>query len=252
MAHPPGDSRAPGLTNVRCQDRIPLPLCQAGWVSSTPLSRRRSLWDYYDRRAPDYDGSVSGTQRYFAGFGVDADPNLIRVEREQLSHLLTHLKPTSFVDIGAGPGVFTGLLPGRGFAIDQSESALHRLRGTTAGVPVVRGDSSALPLADKAVGRIFAGHLYGHLEEDERLVFLAESRRVAGELVILDSGRPPGAKAQEWQTRGLADGTSYTVYKRHFNVDELLAEVGGEPLFCGSYYILLRSIAGEHAPPRRT
>jgi SAM-dependent methyltransferase len=221
-------------------------------VSSTPLSRRRSLWDYYDRRAPVYDGTASGAQRYFVSLGVDADPKVIRAEREQLSHLITHLKPTPFVDIGAGPGVFTGLLPGRGFALDQSESALRRLRGTTVGVPVVRGDSLALPLADKAVGRIFAGHLYGHLEEDERLVFLAESRRVANELVILDSGRPPGAKAEEWQTRGLANGsTSYTVYKRHFKVDELLAEVGGEPLFSGSYYILIRSIAGENSPPRR-
>jgi SAM-dependent methyltransferase len=221
-------------------------------VVSTPPRRRRSLWDYYDRRAPDYDGSVSGTQRYFASLGVDADPEVIRAEREQLSHLVSHLKPTSFVDIGAGPGVFTGLLPGRGFALDQSESALRRLRGEAVGVPVVRGDSSALPLADKAVGRIFAGHLYGHLEEDERVVFLAEARRVADELVILDSGRPPGAKAAEWQTRGLADGTSYTVYKRHFTVDELVAEVGGEPLFSGSYYILVRSIAREHGPPRRS
>jgi SAM-dependent methyltransferase len=221
-------------------------------VVSTSPRRGRSLWDYYDRRAPDYDGSVSGTQRYFASLGVDAGPEVIRAEREQLSYLVSHLKPISFVDIGAGPGVFTGLLPGRGFALDQSESALRRLRGETAGVPVVRGDSSALPLADKAVGRIFAGHLYGHLEEDERLVFLAEARRVADELVILDSGRPPGAKAAEWQTRGLADGTSYTVYKRHFTVDELVAEVGGEPLFSGSYYILVRSIAGEHGPPRRS
>jgi hypothetical protein len=122
--------------------------------------------------------------------------------------------------------------------------------GQRSGFRVVRGDSLALPLADKAVGRIFAGHLYGHLEEDERLVFLAESRRVANELVILDSGRPPGAKAEEWQTRGLANGTSYTVYKRHFKVGELLAEVGGEPLFSGSYYILIRSIAGENSPPR--
>jgi SAM-dependent methyltransferase len=218
----------------------------------SPLNRRRSLWDYYDRRAPDYDGSVSGAQRYFASLGVDANANVIRTERAQLSHLLTHLKPTSFVDIGAGPGVFTGLLSGRGFALDQSESALRRLRGEAAEVPVVRGDSLALPLADKAVGRIFAGHLYGHLEEDERPVFLAESRRVADELVILDSGRPPGARAEEWQTRDLTDGTSYTVYKRHFNVDELVAEVGGEPLFSGSYYILIRSIAGEHGPPRRT
>lgn len=108
---------------------------------------------------------------------------------------------------------------------------------------MIRGDVSALPLATKAVERIFAGHLYGHLEEQDRLAFLAEARRVADELVILDSGCPPGAKAEEWQSRALGEGESYTVYKRHFEIDGLLAEVGGEALFIGQYYVLVRSTA---------
>jgi SAM-dependent methyltransferase len=210
-------------------------------VPSTPLSRRSSLWTYYERRAPDYDGSVSGTQRYFAGVGVDADPEAIGAEREQVRRALTELQPASFVDVGAGPGVFTDLLPGHGLALDQSESALRRLRGDIAGVPVVRGEASALPLATGAVRRVFASHLYGHLEEEERLGFLTEARRVADELVIVDSGRPPAAKARQWQTRALADGSSFTVYRRHFEVDELRAEVGGEALFAGRYYVVVRS-----------
>jgi len=59
--------------------------------------------------------------------------------------------------------------------------------------------------------------------------------------VILDSGRPPGATQAEWQRRPLPDGTSYTVYKRHFEIDVLLDEVGGEPLFSGEYYVLVRA-----------
>jgi hypothetical protein len=74
------------------------------------------------------------------------------------------------------------------------------------------------------------------------VAFLAEARRVGEELVILDSGRPPGANAAEWQSRVLADATSYTVYKRHFDINELVAEIGGEPLFAGQYYVLVRSI----------
>jgi len=89
------------------------------------------------------------------------------------------------------------------------------------------------PQRGRALVRVFAGHIYGHLEERERLAFLAEARRVGDELVILDSGRPPGAEAEEWQVREMADGTSYTVYKRHFTIDELVAEIGGELLFGG-------------------
>jgi len=212
-------------------------------MTSTPPARRRSLWAYYERRAPDYDGSVAGTQRYFADAGVDADPKVIAAERKSVRRALRRLPPASFVDVGAGPGVFTALIPGRGVALDQSRSALSRLRTEVPGVPVIRGDVSALPLATKAVERIFAGHLYGHLEEQDRLAFLAEARRVADELVILDSGCPPGARAEEWQSRALGEGESYTVYKRHFQIDGLLAELGGEALFIGQYYVLVRSTA---------
>jgi len=211
-------------------------------VPSSPTDRT-SLWTYYERRAPDYDGGVSGAEKYFSSLGAEADPKVIAAEREQVIRALSRLPPARFLDVGAGPGVFTTLLPGRGCALDQSEAALQRLRRNSAGVPVLRGDAARLPLAAKALARVFAGHLYGHLEEEERVAFLTEVRRVADELVILDSGRPSGARAEEWQRRTLADGTSYTVYKRHFEVDVLLAEVGGEALFSGRYFVLVRSMS---------
>lgn len=210
-------------------------------------ARRRSLWSYYERRAPDYEGGVRGAQWYFSGLGVDAKPEHIRAELHEVTHQLARLSPAVFLDVGAGPGVFESLLPGRGFALDQSESALRRLRVEDDGVPVIRGDATTLPIADKAVVRVFAGHLYGHLEDRERLAFLAEARRVGDELVILDSGRPPGAEPEEWQVREIADGTSYTVYKRHFAIDELVAEIGGELLFGGQYYVLARSITARYS-----
>jgi SAM-dependent methyltransferase len=204
-------------------------------------SARDSLWTYYDRRAPDYDGSVRGAHRYFSELGIDTDIDAIRAERDQVTRQLMNLPAAPFIDIGAGPGVFTGVIPGTAVALDQSDAALRRLRSEIVDVPVLRADATALPLAAHAVVRVFAGHLYGHLEEEERVVFLTEVRRVADELVILDSGRPPGAKAEEWQTRTLPDGTTHTVYKRHFDIDVLLEEVGGEALFSGRYYVLVRS-----------
>jgi SAM-dependent methyltransferase len=210
---------------------------------TTPPSARSSLWTYYDRRAWDYQGGVRGAQQYFARLGVDTDPDVIGAELEEIARRLRALPPARFVDVGAGPGVFTTVLRGTGVAIDQSEAALRRLRGEITGLPVIRGDATFLPLADKSVTRLFAGHLYGHLELGERAHFLAEAHRVADELVILDSGRPPGAKAEEWQTRSLPDGTTHTIYKRHFDIDVLVAEIGGEPLFNGRYYVAVRSRA---------
>jgi SAM-dependent methyltransferase len=198
------------------------------------------LWTYYDRR--DYEGGVAGAFRYFSNLGVEVTPQAIDEELREITRLLERLPLATFVDVGAGPGVFTARLPGTGLAVDQSERALRRLRVAIAGVPVIQGDATALPLAAKAVKRVFAGHLYGHLEPDERAAFLAEVRRVADELVILDSGLPPGAVAEEWQRRSLPDGTTYTVYKRHFTIETLSAEVCGDPLFGGRYYVLVRSI----------
>ena len=215
---------------------------QDSGVTSLP-DRRASLWTYYDRRAPDYDGGVDGAYRYFRSLGLNVDLEAVRAERRAVTRELARLGRRAFVDVGAGPGVFTEEIPGSGFAIDQSENALRRLRAQVAAVPVIRGDATALPLCANAVTRLFAGHLYGHLEAAERTMFLAEARRVAEELVILDSGLPPGARSEEWQTRRLPDGSTHTVYKRHFDIDVLLAEVGGEPLFGGRYFVLVRSIA---------
>ena len=206
----------------------------------SPSNHRASLWTYYDRR--DYEGGVAGAFHYFSNLGVEVTPQAIDEEIREITRQLERLPPATFVDVGAGPGVFTARLPGTGFAVDQSERALRRLRVAIAGVPVIQGDATALPLAAKAVKRVFAGHLYGHLEPDERAAFLAEVRRVADELVILDSGLPPGAVAEEWQRRSLPDGTTYTVYKRHFSIEMLSAEVCGDPLFGGRYHVLVRSI----------
>jgi ubiquinone/menaquinone biosynthesis C-methylase UbiE len=200
------------------------------------------MWSYYDRRAPDYDGGVRGAYRYFRSLGIDVDLEAVRAERQAVAGELARLPPGIFVDVGAGPGVFTAQIPGSGFAVDQSENALRRLRVKVGDVPVVRADATALPFDANTVTRVFAGHLYGHLEPSDRATFLAEAHRIADELVILDSGLPPGARPQEWQTRSLSDSSTHTVYKRHFDIDVLLAEVGGEALFGGRYFFLVRSI----------
>jgi SAM-dependent methyltransferase len=200
---------------------------------------RRSLWEYYDRRTTERLPGIANAHAYWNGLGVNVSIQDIVADAHQLEQCLRELPPTRFVDVGAGPGSFTGFLPGPGLAIDQSQRALKALRALVPHVPVVRADALQLPLADRSVDRLFAAHLYGLLLPEERMDLLAEARRVAREVLILDAGRPEGVQAAEWQERRLSDGTQYRVFRRHFDAKTLAAEVGGEVLFDGTFYVLV-------------
>jgi demethylmenaquinone methyltransferase/2-methoxy-6-polyprenyl-1,4-benzoquinol methylase len=105
----------------------------------------------------------------------------------------------------------------------------------------VVGDALDLPFEDSSFERIATGHFYGHLEEDDRVRFLAETRRVAGELVVIDSALHDGVQPVEWQERVLNDGSRWEVYKRYFVAAELAEELGGEVLFDGNWFVVVRS-----------
>ena len=200
------------------------------------------MWLYYDRRVAYREPGAQNVFDYFVGLGVHANLDTINAELREISGCLGQLTATSFLDLGAGPnGTFTLQLPGRGSALDQSDAALRRLRAVAADLPLVRADAMRLPVRDKAVGRVFISHLYGLLLPDERAVLLAEARRAGHEIVILDSGRPPGARVEEWQTRTLPDGTTYPIFRRHLDVETLVREVGGDVLFGGEYFVMART-----------
>ena len=87
----------------------------------------------------------------------------------------------------------------------------------------VQGDALALPFADGAFDRIFTAHFYGHLEDADRERFLAEARRLAPELVVVDSALREDVEPEERQERILNDGSRWEVYKRYFEPDALAA-----------------------------
>lgn len=91
---------------------------------------------------------------------------------------------------------------------------------------LVRGDALELPFTDDSFERVFTGHFYGHLDEADRAAFLAEARRVAPELIVVDAAARPDHQREEWQTRVLNDGARFTVYKRYFEAVELADELG--------------------------
>jgi hypothetical protein len=199
------------------------------------------MWEYYDRRVAHREPGPESIFSYFRGLGVEADLEAINVELHQVNLRLNALSPTTFLDLGAGPsGAFTRELCGHGFALDQSLAALLRLRVAVPSVALMRADATHIPVPDKALGRVFISHVYGLLLPDERDVLIREATRIGHEIVILDSGRPSGTRADEWQTRTLPDGTDYPIFRRHLDVETLISEVGGEALFNGQYFVMIR------------
>ncbi len=204
-------------------------------------SEAPAIWDYYDRRAAQGVRGVSHSVAYWNGLGVEASAADVEAEAAELALHLRALTPSSFVELGAGPGTFTALLPGRGIALDQSAANLHVLLAGPARVPAVRADALSLPIRDHGVERVYATHIYGLLTPESRFALVAEAERVARELVIVDAGRPAGVPAEHWQNRTLPDGSAWRIFRRHFNGPDLAAEVGGVVVYAGRFYVVIRS-----------
>ena len=91
-------------------------------------------------------------------------------------------------------------------------------------VTFVHGDAFDLPFPDGDYDFVFTSHFYGHLRADDRGRFLREVRRVAPQLVVVDSALRPGEPlAEENAVRTLSDGSVHLVYKRRFEPDRLAA-----------------------------
>jgi ubiquinone/menaquinone biosynthesis C-methylase UbiE len=194
------------------------------------------LEKYYDTRAPEYDD-------WWLGEGLYADRDRPGWEDElaTLTGVLAQLPPRRTLDVACGTGFLTRHLPGDVVGLDQSEAMLEEARRQAPGATFVRGDALALPFADGSFERLFTSYFYCHLEEPERLRFLAEARRVAAELVVVGSVDRGGEVPERWEERRLKDGSRWTVFKRVFRPDALAAELGGETLFAGDWFVVVRA-----------
>jgi demethylmenaquinone methyltransferase/2-methoxy-6-polyprenyl-1,4-benzoquinol methylase len=72
--------------------------------------------------------------------------------------------------------------------------------------------------------------------------FLREARRVARDLVVVDSALRDGVEPEERQERILDDGSRHEVYKRFFTAHELADELGGgDVLLDGRWFVAVRA-----------
>jgi ubiquinone/menaquinone biosynthesis C-methylase UbiE len=192
---------------------------------------------YYDARASEYDEWYRGLGRFDNFDRPDWDEDVRRLE-----HTVASLPPKRTLDVACGTGFLTRHLPGDVVGLDQSERMLVVARDQAPDAGLVRGDALDLPFEDGSFERVFAGHFYGHLEEDDRARFLREARRVAPELVVVDAITRTDRNAEEVQERILNDGSRWTVYKRYFEPERLAEELGGgEVLLANRWFVVVRA-----------
>ena len=192
---------------------------------------------YYDRRAPEYDEWYRGAGRF-----AERERPGWEHEVEALGLALAALPSARTLDVACGTGFLTLHLPGEIVGVDQSESMLEEARRQAPGASFVQGEALALPFEDGSFDRVFTAHFYGHLETGDRERFLAEARRLAPGLVVVDSALRADVKPEERQERVLNDGSRWEVYKRYFEPDGLARELGGgELVFAGHWFVAVRS-----------
>src|SRR5215213_1967922 len=192
-----------------------------------------AMHEYYDQRAPEYDDWWAGTGLFTAR----GRPGWHEEVADMIAALRA-LPPARTLDVACGTGFLTRHLPGAVTGLDASAAMLAIARTRIPGGRVVRGDALAPPFADGAFERVASGHFYGHLEPPDRARFLAAARRLAPELLVIDSARRADVPAERIDTRVLNDGSRHEVFKRWFERDALRAELGGgDVVHAGRWFV---------------
>jgi SAM-dependent methyltransferase len=192
---------------------------------------------YYEKRAREYDDWYTGEGRFASRERPGWRDEVIR-----LVEFVAALPSARTLDIACGSGFLTRHLAGFVVGLDQSPAMVALAQSRLPGGVAMTGDALDLPFAAGAFNRVITGHFYGHLPEDEREIFLAEARRVAPELIVIDSAQRPGLPASRVEERVLNDGSRHHVYKRFLSSELLAQEIGGEVLFTGTWFVVARSV----------
>ena len=221
---------------------LPRDLVDDQSASRPTFARDAATAEYYDRRSAEYD-------QWYTGEGLFArrDRPGWQQDVETLIAVTKSLPAAKTLDIACGTGFLTRHLRGLVVGVDQSPAMVALTQSRIPGGIAMVGDALALPFADGAFDRVFTGHFYGHLGDEERAAFLGEARRVARELVVVDAAVRPDVPTEGWQERVLNDGSRHRVYKRYFTPAQLADEIGGSVLMAGEYFVAAVSASATGA-----
>jgi ubiquinone/menaquinone biosynthesis C-methylase UbiE len=188
----------------------------------TPYVFDEAMRRYYNQRAPEYDDWWLGTGQFAQRERPGWADEVVAV-----IGVVAALPAVRVLDVACGTGFLTAHLAGEVVGLDQSTEMLRIAAQRMPHGRVLCGEAVPLPFVDGDFDRVFTSHFYGHLPGDERSDFLAEARRVAAQLVVVDAALREDVEPEEWQERVLDDGSRHRVYKRYFRASELAEELGG-------------------------
>ncbi|MGI5479425.1 class I SAM-dependent methyltransferase [Streptomyces lavendofoliae] len=187
---------------------------------------------YYRHRAPVYDEtSYRGDEVVNAGLDR---------ETAEIGKLLNALPEGRVADVACGTGVWTQFLRGDVIALDQSAEMLGLTHARVPRAQLVRALFPPLPFATGSLDRIVTGNFYGLLRPPERAAFLAEARRTARELIVIDL-RSDGDLHEEKTELRTVEGNSYPIFRRRFTPESLSIELDGELIYRGRHFLAVRA-----------
>jgi demethylmenaquinone methyltransferase/2-methoxy-6-polyprenyl-1,4-benzoquinol methylase len=203
--------------------------------SATTTDPERSMIDYYDARAPEYDDWYLRRGRYARGAIHDA---AWAAELDVAGRWLD-ARPWGgeIVELAAGTGWWSPLLAGRGelSLYDTSAAALDRARERLVahGLRAHLHVRDAWTEPDREVDGLFFGFWLSHVPRARLAEFLALAARwlhPAGRLAFIDSLADPASgaadhppPADDRAVRRLDDGREFTIVKVYYRPDELSA-----------------------------
>ncbi len=189
----------------------------------------------FDQRAADYDGWWLGT----GSFAGRERPGW-SAEVEQLIAVVRALPPARVLDVACGTGFLTRHLRGELVALDQSARMVEIAAARMPHARVLQGDVAPLPFDDGEFDRVFTSLFFHHLSPDRRAAFIAETRRVGRELVVVEDVRRADAPAEEVDERVQSDGSRHRMHRHSFTAAELIAELGaGQVLYQGHWFLVV-------------
>jgi ubiquinone/menaquinone biosynthesis C-methylase UbiE len=198
---------------------------------------------YYDQRAPEYE------EAYTLGTGTAsmADPETFKAEARLLSSVVRRLARGRIMDLACGTAYW---LPDYApncsdiTLFDQSAKMLMEARakvnrlGVADRCVLVQGDVFAYEFQRATYDTAMAGFLLSHLTEPQEHVLFDTLHAMlapAGRFLILDSAWSPERavvnRKVERQLRRLNDGTTFEIYKRYCDRDDIArwtADYGAE------------------------
>jgi ubiquinone/menaquinone biosynthesis C-methylase UbiE len=194
---------------------------------------RRAMLRYYDERAPEYEDA------YLRGTGTSSirDPRVFVEEIQQLAPVVARIARGRIIDIACGTAFWLPWYAPHCSSItliDQSKRMLEEARRKTASLTlddrseIIRADVLAHDFPRSGYDTALAGFFVSHLTEEQEARFLDALRRTlapSGRLLILDSAWTPARAAVnrkvERQSRRLNDGTTFEIYKRYLDRDDI-------------------------------